>query len=117
MIEQGPVYTSYTVDSEEIHSLLSDVHGPFIIWMAPPLWIRNIATYLASMFTYTCCSFSIVVTSSKYVGNFDHKSNLTWSFELVFLWFTNSSKPSQFINQQHELAWLAGIGKSKKSCT
>ena len=40
----------------------------------------------------------IVVTSSKYVGNFDHKSNLAWSFEQVFLRFTDSSKLSQLVN-------------------
>ena len=39
--------------------------------------IRNIATNVASMLTRTCRLFSIVVTSSKYVSNFDHKSNLT----------------------------------------
>ena len=41
---------------------------------------------------------SIVVTSSKYVGNFDHRSHFTWSFEQVFLRFTGSSKLSQFVN-------------------
>ena len=41
---------------------------------------------------------SIVVTSSKYVGNFDRRSNLTWSFEQVFLRFTDSSKLNQFVN-------------------
>ena len=41
---------------------------------------------------------SIVETSSKYVGNFDRKSNLTWSFEQVFLRLTDSSKLSQFEN-------------------
>ena len=61
-------------------------------------WIRNIATNVASMFTRTCRLFSIVVTSSKYVGNFGHRSNLAWSFEQVFLRFTDSSKPSQFVN-------------------
>ena len=38
--------------------------------------IRNIATNVASMFTRTCRLFSIVVTSSKYVGNFGQRSNL-----------------------------------------
>ena len=60
--------------------------------------IRNIATNVASMFTRTCQLFSIVVTSSKYVGNFGHRTNLTWSFEQVFLRFTDSSKSSQFVN-------------------
>ena len=67
--------------------------------------IRNIATNVASMFTHTCLFFfdcrdviSIVVTSSKYVGNFDHRSNLTWSFEQFFLRFTDSSELSQFVN-------------------
>ena len=43
--------------------------------MSPTIW--NIATKDASMFTFTCRLFSIVVTSSKYVGNFGHRSNLT----------------------------------------
>ena len=42
--------------------------------------------------------FSIVVTSSIYVGNFDHKNNLPLSFEQVFLGFTESSKPNKFVN-------------------
>ena len=41
--------------------------------------IRNIATNVASMFTRTCRLLSIVVTSSKYVGNFGHRSTFTWS--------------------------------------
>ena len=49
---------------------------------------RNIATNVASTFTHTCRLFSIVVTSSEYVGNFGHRSNLTCSFEQVFLRFT-----------------------------
>ena len=56
---------------------------------------QNIETNVVSMFIRTCRLFSIVVTSSKYVGNFGHRSNLTRSFELVFLRFTDSSKPSQ----------------------
>ena len=60
--------------------------------------IRNIATNVAPMFTRTCRLFSIVVTSSKYLGNFGHRSNLTWSFEQVFLRFTDSSKLNQFVN-------------------
>ena len=59
------------------------------------LSIRNIATNITSMFTRTCRLFSIVVMSSKYVGNFDHRNNLPWSFEQVFLWFTESSKPNK----------------------
>ena len=39
--------------------------------------IRNIATNVAPTFTHTCRLFSIVVTSSKYVGNFGQRSNLT----------------------------------------
>ena len=41
---------------------------------------------------------SILVTSSKHVGNLDHRNNLTWSFEQVFPRFINSSKLSQFVN-------------------
>ena len=33
------------------------------------------------MFTRTCLLFSIVVTSSKYVGNFGHRSTFSLSFE------------------------------------
>ena len=77
-------------------------------------WIRNIATNVASRFTRTCRLFSIVMMSSKYLGNFGHRSNLTWSFEQVFLRFADSRKPSQFVNYRYGLAWLAGIGKSKK---
>ena len=58
---------------------------------------------------------SIDVTSSKYVGNFDHRCNLTWSFEQVFLRFTDSSKLSQFVIERYRLAWHAWIGKSKKT--
>ena len=50
--------------------------------------IRNIATNVTTMFTRTCRLFSIVVTSSKYVGNFDHRNVLA-----SFLIFTESSKP------------------------
>ena len=39
-----------------------------------PIW--NIATNVASMFTYTCRLFSIFVTSSKYVDNFGNRSSL-----------------------------------------
>ena len=60
--------------------------------------IRNIATNVATTFTRTCRLLSIVVTSSKDVGNFGHRSNLTWSFEQVFLGFTNSGEPSLFVN-------------------
>ena len=61
--------------------------------------IQNIATNIAPFtFTRTCWLCSIVVTASKYVGNFGHRSNLTWSFEQVFLRFTYSSKPNQFVN-------------------
>ena len=60
--------------------------------------IRNIATNVTSTITRTCRLFSIVVTSSKYVGNFGHGCNLTWSFEQVFLRFTYSSKLSQLVN-------------------
>ena len=60
--------------------------------------IRNIATNVASIFTRTCRLFSIVVTSSKYVGNFGYRSNLTRSFEQVFLRFMDSSKPTEFVN-------------------
>ena len=42
--------------------------------------------------------FSIVVMSSKYVGSFGHRSNLVMSIKQVFLRFTDSSKPRQFIN-------------------
>ena len=58
------------------------------------LLIWNIAINVASTFTGTCRWISTVVTSSKYVGNFGHRSNLTWSFEQVFPRFTGSSKPS-----------------------
>ena len=77
--------------------------------------IRNIATNVASKFTRTCRLFSIVVTSSKYVGNFDHWSNLKWSFQQVFPRFTDSKNSSQFVNQRYGLAWHAGIGKSQKN--
>ena len=55
------------------------------------------------------------MTSSKYVSNFCHRSNLIWSFEQVFLRFTNSSKPNQFVNQRCVFAWFGGIGNSKKN--
>ena len=47
---------------------------------------------------------SIVVTSSKYVGNFDHRSHFTWSFEQVFFRFIGSSMLSQFVNKRYRLA-------------
>ena len=62
------------------------------------LTIQNIATNVTSIFTRTCRLFSIVVTSSKNVGNFDHRNNLPWSFEQVFLGFTESRKPHKFVN-------------------
>ena len=39
--------------------------------------IQNIATNVASMFMRTCRLFSIVVNSSKYVGNSGQMNNLT----------------------------------------
>ena len=50
------------------------------------LWMHFLCqTNVASMFTlnvFDCRDvILIVVASSKYVGNFDHRSNFTWSFE------------------------------------
>ena len=49
--------------------------APFSFNIVNFIW--NIATNVASMFTRTCRLFSIVATSSKYVGNFCHRSNQT----------------------------------------
>ena len=106
------------------HRNLTNIHEEFILllliwetwwrwncqmWKIEMMWTDYLVwlQYGISQLTSHQCSrtladcrnvISIVVTSSKYVGNFDHRSNLTWSFEQVFLRFTDSSKLSQFVN-------------------
>ena len=90
-------FFSYLLNRSFMAFLVS-FNGLFFLTNLIIFSIRNIATNVASTFTRTCQLFSIVVTSSKYVGNFGQRSNLTWRFEQYFLRFTDFSQSNQLVN-------------------
>ena len=100
----------------------------FLMWFSSS-WIKTILKYGISQLMSHQCSpnlpivfdchdvISIVVKSSRYMGNFDHRSNLTRSFVKVFLRFTDSSMLSKFVINNTDWLGLLESENLGRPCT